>query len=502
MNQAHNMQADFFEQPNWEVPDFPSVIRYHDEFLDKVCTIHSPAKSDVWKISHNGRAEYLDFRFLGVEIRPLLKHWCCNQLQSLSVGSARTNMQRLQEISQVDLVEILKSTPKSVRTIWNSTLAKEYSIRIFSALKNILYYFCKFSMNGWSNQYEEFLSTLPLPFSDKYANLRTGDVFLAVEEEAVLVSHFDRLSQKITDTHLLVHEEDLRDTAVLICSFQFGLRPMQIGMLRLRDVRIWKEVDDEIPAVHLTFKMIKQRSSAKALPLPRRVKREWAPIFVALYERAKNSDMKATDHFFSVTSAQETSQIILRITGRLLPEPRSATDLRHTAAQRLVDAGANQEELAEFMGHSDVETGLIYFQTSANQAERVNKALGISQVYTQVAKIAHDRFIGQEELDTLKGDQQIGAVPHGIPIAGIGACSTGQPSCPSNPVMACYGCFKFMPLNDPEIHKQVLADFRSVVKFFSDSSKEERNSPAHMQLQRTISNVQSVIAELEEDSNE
>ncbi|MBP0657292.1 site-specific integrase, partial [Mycobacterium tuberculosis] len=77
----------------------------------------------------------------------------------------------------------------------------------------------------------------------------------------------------------------------------------------------------------------------------------------------------------------------------------------HTAAQRLVDAGASQEELAEFLGHSDMTTALVYYETSANQAERVNKALGISEIYQRVARIAHNRFIGPEELAQLKESQ-------------------------------------------------------------------------------------------------
>jgi hypothetical protein len=81
----------------------------------------------------------------------------------------------------------------------------------------------------------------------------------------------------------------------------------------------------------------------------------------------------------------------------------------------------------------------VYFQTSANQAERVNKALGISPIYRQLAKIAHDRFISPKELADLKGEQQIAAVPHGIPISGIGGCSSGQPACLFNPVTSCYG---------------------------------------------------------------
>jgi hypothetical protein len=175
------------------------------------------------------------------------------------------------------------------------------------------------------------------------------------------------------------------------------------------------------------------------------------------------------------------------------------TDLRHTAAQRLVDAGASHEELAEFLGHSHIQTGLVYYATSATHAERVNRALGASDIYRRVAKIAHDRFISSEELTQLKGDQQIAGVPHGVPIAGIGGCSSGQPACPYNPITSCYGCRKFMPLHDKTMHERVLAEMREVVIFFDQSSRGDTRSPAYLQLQRTIAEIQAVIVELERE---
>lgn len=501
MIQANELHSDQPGKFAIDLPELPSVIRYYDDFSDEQYSIRDPC-SDIWKITWHGTTEYLDFGRFSAEVQPLLKHWCYNQIQALSVGTARTRLQRLRNIHLNDLLAVFNSSPTTIKPIWNALIAKPYPQKEMDALKSVLYHFCHFGLSDWSTQYEEFLSTLPLPASDKYAKIRSGDVFLSVDEEAVLVAHFDQVSKSVLQKPQMIADTDLRNTAVLICSFQFGLRPMQIGMLRLRDVRIWTEAEHDSPSVHLTFKMIKQRSASRSLPLPRKIKREWAPIFIELHSRAVGSRMAASDHFFGVSSASETGSIIVRATGALLPESRCATELRHTAAQRLVDAGANQEELAEFLGHSDIETGLVYFQTSANQAERVNRAMGISSIYQQVTKIAHDRFISKEELSRLKGDRQIGAVPHGIPIAGIGACAIGQPSCPSNPVTACYGCYKFMPLNDLDIHRQVLADFRSVVSFFSEASRGEESSPAYVQLKRTISNVQSIIAEIEGRADE
>lgn len=223
------------------------------------------------------------------------------------------------------------------------------------------------------------------------------------------------------------------------------------------------------------------------------------PSFVELFERAKQRGMAGSDHVFDRTPDQ-ISDVIAEQT-ESLGSRRIATDLRHTAALRIVDAGASEEELAAFMGHTDLNTGLIYFTSSRSQAERINQALGISSTYQNVMKIAHSQFISSDELAALKGEQQIAGVPHGIPIAGIGGCELGQPNCPNNPVMSCYGCGRFMPIASAGIHLQVLQDLRAVMKFFYVSSHAEPGSPA-LQLESTIARVQAVIDELRGQRNE
>ena len=57
-----------------------------------------------------------------------------------------------------------------------------------------------------------------------------------------------------------------------------------------------------------------------------------------------------------------------------------------------------------------------------------------------------------------------------------------------------------MPLYDKAMHERVLADMREVVVFFDQSSRGDARSPAYLQLQRTIAEIQAVIAELEGDN--
>ncbi len=119
-------------------------------------------------------------------------------------------------------------------------------------------------------------------------------------------------------------------------------------------------MEEDLPAVHLTFTMIKQRSPTRIFHMVRKVKREWSPLFVELLSIARSKGLEGTDRIFGA-NPRELGATLMRTTARILGHVRTATELRHTAAQRLVDAGATEEELAAFMGHSHLDTGLVYF---------------------------------------------------------------------------------------------------------------------------------------------
>lgn len=476
-------------------PPIPSVIRYVDDFEEQRHSIHDTQRNDRWLVSTCGSKQTLDFTSFAEPIRNLLKAWCAYELQTFASSTAVSYFNGLRRCADADILWMMCSSPFEIRINWNILLGSGYTADSIGAIKSLLYYLARFNLGGWSSDYLSYLNTLPLPYSDAYAAVRTGDAFLSVNEEAALIGYFDSVTAALAESAL--NDNDLVEAGVLICSYQFGLRPVQIGRIPMKDVQIWRDTQFRLSAVHLTFKMAKQRSARAALPMTRKVKHEWAPIFVELYQRGERSGLSPTSRLFRVSSAAQTGKIIVDATTRLLGSPRSATTLRHTAAQRLADSGASQAEVAEFLGHSLIQTSGVYFTASPSQAERVNRALGISPRYKTIMKVAKDGYISREELARLKGEQQVAGVPHGIPLTGIGGCTVGQPSCPFNPVTSCYGCQKFMPLAELEIHKQVLADLRTVVRDFSDVGRGDLSSPAYQQLERTISSVQAVITELE-----
>jgi integrase len=481
------------------LPPLPAVARYYDDFSDTYDEI-SDLTAEVWTVHFDGGTKQFNFLDIDRSIRDVVMRWCAFVLGDLSPITASSYLDQFKRIPPDLIVRLATCEPRSnLRSEWNKLRAGAIGIGAFGPVSNFLAFLCRFSIGDWNPSWLDIISQLPRPKYDKYASVRVGDVFLSLDEENAIIRHIDDMCQQIAILRSALADDLVESTAILLCSYQFGFRSKQIAMLEMRNIKIWDDGIDEYPAVHLTFSMIKQRSSKCVFPMPRRIKREWSAIFVEVFERAKLKGLAGADHVFSRTP-QEISVAISDLT-KSLGHRRGATELRHTSAQRLVDAGASEEELAEFMGHSCLDTGLVYFNSSRSQAQRINQALGLSSTYQNVLKVAHGRFISLDELVELKGDHQVAGVPHGVPIAGIGGCEVGQPSCPKNPIMSCYGCNKFMPIASVAIHLRVLEDVREIMKFFYASSYAERGSPA-FQLQDTIAKVQTVIDELGGQRNE
>lgn len=479
-----------------QLPKLPSVIRYYDDFDGTERSIRNPSGSKSFAIHSAGSVVSIPFDQPSEHLASLMKQVFLYLLgEDVSPGTAIDYVYAGRSIDVHAAVRLLEAGPTRIVSVWTIFMAANHPRHTYACAKVVLRLLSKYRLRDWSESYRDIIAALPLPFYDKYAVVRSGDAFLSIDDEAAIVRFFDEI---VTNRNVsLLGDEALQDAAMLLCAYQFGMRPVQIAMITFRDMRIRHDQVDQLPTVHLTFRMVKQRSASAMKPLLRRVKSEWTPLFVEVGRRAQERGQDLGDRAFGVQSAKETSRRIASLLRGLTGGNETAFNLRHTAAQRLVDAGASHEELAEFLGHSDTTTALVYYETSANQAERVNKALGISEIYQRVARIAHNRFIGPEELAQLKESQQIGGAPHGVPIAGIGGCTSGQAACPYNPILSCYGCRKFMPIHDLEMHSKVLTDFRGVARFFHDSSRGDADSPAYLQLERTIAEVQAVVVELE-----
>jgi integrase len=492
-NSPHQLEIrDPFAAAVAQLPPLPRTVVYEDDYDEKTRSIVTETAIELAWLFISGKRQSLNFSAFGPRIRELIRVFLLSSLVEYAPHSIAYYYKNLRSVQASTIEEIAMSSPRELQRSWPQ-LSNGLATETLSTLKRLIAYLCQCNFGNWRPHFQDMVSSLPVPRRDLYSTIRSGDCFIGIEEEVNIVRWLDNAAS----VSATLKRSAIETACLLVCSYQFGMRPKQLGVLRKRDCSVRWSGEDGSAIVHLSFRTLKQRDPlASRLPLLRRVKREWASLLVVLIAMLK--DEPSDTFLFGFESRAQLSSALTAKLGEIIPgQNRVAYDLRHSMAQRMVDAGASQEELASALGHTHLKTGLVYFRASANQAELVNKALGLSETYQTVAKIAADKFISTNELAKLKGEQQVAGVPHGLPIAGIGGCSTGQPSCPYNPVTACYGCPKFMPVRDVALHQQVLKDFRSVVNLYKDSGAGEQESPAYLQLRRTINDVQGIINQLE-----
>lgn len=93
--------------------------------------------------------------------------------------------------------------------------------------------------------------------------------------------------------------------------------------------------------VHIRVHLLKQRGQARARTVVRSVQAGWTPIFLELL----GEPLGAEEKFFGRTPG-EIGSLIKNLADELTGTAYSASDFRHTAAQRLVDGGASREEVS------------------------------------------------------------------------------------------------------------------------------------------------------------
>jgi integrase len=443
----------------------------------------------------NGAERPLDLRLFPESVQWIMRHLLAAALVKYAPGTVAGIFDVLvwlvDSLGPEVILRPLNLEPLELRQFWLRFILPELIEVGRPALPPKFYFkfLCKNSVGKLSPGDEKFVSKLPGPKADLYASVRTNDVFLSDLEELAIVSHLDHASESARRGSL--PRDELRDACLLVASFQYAMRPIQLAKLRPSDVTIRPSIAGDDPIVHVRFSIEKQKNSKKRIPVTLKIKREWAVLYVR-YCAAEASEQSRRRKVFFELGPAEPSSAIQRILFSVLHRSRSATDLRHTAAQRLVDRGATHEELARFMCHNNPRTGLIYFSDTTSQAERLNKALASSKIYPEIAIIGRDKMIDASRLKTMSADRQIGGAPHGVPIAGIGACQVGQSLCTMNPVLSCYGCRKFMPVRSTRIHREVIEVLRAVVRRFSDVSP---TSSAFAQLTYTIAAAERLIAD-------
>ncbi|MDH6264549.1 MULTISPECIES: site-specific integrase [Pseudomonadota] len=477
------------------LPPLPPLVRYHDDFADKLHAIRDLSEASFITVEFDGKRQRINFDGYGSAspiIKLVLADWFARLDLHTVVVSANQLETYVRDRGLASLMMLVALPIFEARSHWNVFAKPNATPGQAGALRRTLHSLCSLSIGHWNPASAPLVRALRSPKVDLYRAVRSGECFLPLDHQAAIVDHIDEVCALLSKSSEAVDSVQLRDACILVIAYQYAFRPGQIARIEVADVRVFST-----GAVHVAVIAAKQRDKKQRNRVTRRIKREWAPLFVELCRRREHRDLGANPEtperlLFRLTPG-EISEILTELCEDLTDESWTPTDLRHTAAQRLADAGVAHIALTEFMVHASYRTANIYFDTSPTQAQRVNQAMAISPIYANVAKIARTRIIDKETLLRLPADKQIGGVPHGIPIAGIGGCEVGQSLCSKNPVLSCYTCRRFMPLRDTNIHERVLEDLRPVVLDFAASSRSNEQSPAFVQLRTTLDGVRRVV---------
>lgn len=476
----------------------PPLVKYFDDFGMVHRSILDITESDIWQLNIDGQTFKCNFNKVQAMDRPLLKRWLVDLLIDISPRSAYGYFCSLVALGRnliSDLLDdLISDHPSNFRTLWLNYLLPKATIQQIRALRSLCRTFCKHGYGQWSPDHLDFVSKLKGHPLDKYAVVRRGDCFVSLNDQSKMAQSLDDLASHISAGHHPVSLDTLRGAIVLVLSFQHGLRTGQIARIKVSGVKMFKT-----GAVHITFPVTKQRRDASAQERVRSIRREWCPIFQE-YQRRRPPNDKSP--YLLGCAPPRIKCHFSDYLKKIGVANWSLTDLRHTAGQRLADSGASHLAISEFMNHSDLATALVYIKGSPTQADRINKALGASDIYSVVAHAARTGILSRKDLDATPETNIISAMPHGVPLAGIGACKAEVNLCTRSPGISCYTCHKFLPLSETNIHEEVAATLRQVVLDFAKMTRPGETSPAMTQLRATLEAIESLIDHLSQGRNQ
>lgn len=155
-----------------------------------------------------------------------------------------------------------------------------------------------------------------------------------------------------------------RDDAMALCMVVLGLRAVEVAALRVQDVD-WRACVLRVPAT--------KTGRGRALPLPATVGRA-----IASYIRAARP-ATTSERLFVRIGVREGEELLPTCVHRAMNAAyaraglpgRGSHRLRHTAATRLIRAGASLKEVADVLGHASLQATGIYTKVDVPRLRRV-----------------------------------------------------------------------------------------------------------------------------------
>lgn len=469
------------EPLSWTWPPCPTQFIVHDKYAQVAEVLR--LEDEEWVVPVQGREDR--FRFVA-EPAGLLQRKLVTLTQAEHSPSSIIKFTRSLLKNWPLYLKLMGDGPDRVREHWEDGVL---DVDTAKAGKKLLKLLCRNRLGGWTPAHQHLVRSLDSRAKQgllaQQAKVKRREKVLPVGTQAELVSVLDTAALS-ADT---LPAKQVEGLSALVLVFQFGMRPVQILSLGLDHVS--EPAQDHSGMQVLVISFHQAKNTKEKLPdLHRAVKPEWVPLVAALQKQALEA---GRNRLFSCTSADALwarARAACKVYG--VRVNFKAYSLRHTSIQSLADAGHDRKSIQAFSGHSTMNAASTYLRATRSQATLINKALGVSKLYTNLEAMSKDSFITVDQLEDADEDKQIGAVVGSRLVTGIGICRSGQSSCPVNPVSSCYSCAKFMPVARTAAHLEAIAGLRDQVLVFKPT-ESVHSGPALTQLSNALSGAQQAL---------
>lgn len=371
--------------------------------------------------------------------------------------------------------------------------------------KRIIGLCCEFSLPGFSVDDLIDLESMAPPFTrDLWQSYYDLEIKLKPAVLRFLEMGIGRDIGKIQS----LTTEDLRGFSITILCLESGMRPAQLFKLKEEDFK-----NRHNRYFSISIPPAKQAKRVDKAPFELDLSPEAGTIIQALidrcrpdlangqllrfpdgslamaksFDKALNSRLRAWAARNFVGPMPETAE--LKDFLRHLPH-LTAYDFRHHVGHSLAMSGASADQIARVLGHSSTVAARHYIAATPELAVIKQKALGENAAYQEMMGMILTGEIGEES--DWRGRKVAGMVDNRL-FTGIGGCSSS--SCDFEPVRSCYGCSDFNPFLDGDhagVRDALKTEAASQLAI-SDAAGQTHRSPAVLQLEGVIAEVQVVI---------
>jgi integrase len=441
--------------------------------------------ADVWRIATAQNTSVFNFRTLpGVseEFRDLFK----DAFTALLLANAPERLTRLLSRLRCLLRFLVESNPLRCVDCFTAPDLQNYSAALprhqqyfLVQIKEILFAWAKTGVRGLSHDLLHLLPTMETVSHEIGRAVRTMDPASGPLNDIEFESTVAAIRASFACGKM-----SLGDHALIVLAITLGARPMQLAMIKVKDLSVSERTDgSKVHILQITRlkqgKNIRPRTLFKARQLSAAVgslieqqasaAQTWAelnnfehgegPLFPSTTGKPQRRRLVLQDlrgHYGGANMSLRIARILTRldVTSNRTGKKMSLfqTRLRRTLGSRAAAEGLSAPVIADLLDHSWVDSCLVYIETRPEIIERIDKALAL-----RIAPLAQ-AFAGtllKRPDGNASSDR--GKTVHVITpeiLAPVGACGKFD-FCGLSAPIACYTCSYFNPWVD-DIHETFL----------------------------------------------